>query len=88
MGRRLDTKLDKFVHITRRTNKGLVEFDFSVGDPTMYIELVLPIGQFEEFCHNNEVQMLTTQQMLDVENDKYKWQYGVVGELTNLKGDG
>jgi len=75
----LSTKLDKFVHITNQTPKGLIEFDFSVGNPTLYVELALPLKQFEEFCVQNQVKFLTKQQLIDVENDKYKWKYGVVG---------
>ncbi|PLY05202.1 MAG: phenol hydroxylase [Arcobacter sp.] len=75
----LETQEDKFIHITNQTNKGLVEFDFSVGDPTMYVELALPVKQFEEFCNKNSVKFLTKQQLIDVENDKYKWKYGVIG---------
>ena len=33
----LFNKLDKFVHITNQTSKDLIEFDFSVGNPTMYV---------------------------------------------------
>ncbi len=79
MGIKLETKLDKFVHITNQTKKGLIEFDFSIGVPTMYVELALPIRQFEEFCKSNGVKYLTKQQLIDVENDKCKWKYGVIG---------
>lgn len=75
----LKTQLDKYIHITNQTDKGLVEFDFSVGEPTLYVELALPIEQFEEFCKRNKVKFLTKQQLIDVENDKYKWKYGVLG---------
>ncbi len=75
----LQTKLDKFVHITNQTTNGLIEFDFSVGNPTLYVELALPVKQFEEFCRKNQVKFLTKQQLIDVENDKHKWKYGVVG---------
>lgn len=79
----LVTKLDKYVHITNQTSSGLIEFDFAVGDPTMYVELALPLKQFENFCRNNGVKYLTKQQEIDVENDRHKWKYGVVGTLTN-----
>jgi len=81
----LQTQLDKFIHITNQTNKGLIEFDFSVGDPTLYVELALPIKQFEEFCKKNSVKFLTKQQLIDVKNDKYKWKYGVVGTSRDIK---
>ena len=72
----------KYVHVTDIKTNGLVEFDFSIGDPCMYVELALPKKQFEQFCVNNKVKHLTAQQEIDVENDKHKWQYGVVGTQT------
>lgn len=81
----LQTKLDKYVHITNQTKSGLIEFDFSVGDPTMYVELALPFKQFEYFCKQNGVKYLTKQQEIDVENDRHKWKYGVVGTLRYIK---
>ncbi len=75
----LQTKLAKFVHITNQTTNGLIEFDFSVGNPTLYVELALPVKQFEEFCRKNQVKFLTKQQLIDLESDKHKWKYGVVG---------
>jgi len=72
----------KYVHVTEIKSSGLIEFDFSIGDPCMYVELALPKKQFEEFCKNNTVEHLSRQQEIDVENDKYKWKYGVVGTLT------
>lgn len=72
----------RFVHVTDVKPNGLVEFDFAIGDPCMYVELALPKKQFEEFCTKNKVKHLTRQQEIDVENDKYKWQYGVIGTLT------
>lgn len=72
----------KYVHITDIKASGLVEFDFSIGDPCMYVELALPKEQFDKFCMNNSVKHLSREQEIDVENDKYKWQYGTIGTLT------
>jgi len=72
----------KYVHITDEKANGLIEFDFAIGDPCMYVELALPKEQFEKFCINNTVEHLSREQIIDVENDKYKWQYGVIGTLT------
>ena len=71
----------KYVHITKKTDSVLIEFDFSIDDPTMYVELCLPLKQFIQFCENNHVLSLTQQQQVDVENDRYKWRYGQVGTL-------
>ncbi|WP_072682097.1 phenol hydroxylase subunit [Arcobacter sp. LA11] len=81
MSNELITDFDKYVHITNQTKAGLIEFDFSVGDPTMYLELALPVRQFENFCNKNGVKYLTKQQEIDVENDRHKWKYGEVGTL-------
>jgi len=84
LGTKLQTNLDRFVHITSQTQKGLIEFDFSIGDPTLYVELALPIKQFEEFCRSNGVKYLTKQQLIDVENDKLKWKHGVIGTSVDI----
>jgi phenol hydroxylase P0 protein len=81
----LPTKLDKYVHITNQKDNGLIEFDFSIGSPTLYVELALPITKFKNFCKSNGVKHLTKQQIIDVQNDKYKWKYGEVGTLTYTK---
>ena len=85
MGRKLNIDLEKYVHVTNETPCGIVEFDFAMGEPTMYVELALPKNQFKEFCKNNEVSYLTEKQLIDVENDKYKWKYGVLGSLKYKK---
>ncbi|MGB5792944.1 phenol hydroxylase subunit [Poseidonibacter sp.] len=72
----------KYVHITDVKKNGLVEFDFAVDDPCMYVELALPKKQFDEFCQKNKVTYLTREEEIAVENDKYKWRYGVIGTLT------
>ncbi|WP_321312221.1 phenol hydroxylase subunit [Halarcobacter sp.] len=80
----LNIEMEKFVHITNQNHNDLIEFDFSIGNPIMYVELALPIKQFEEFCKINKVKFLTKQQLIDVENDKYKWKYGVIGTSKEL----
>jgi len=85
MSTELMKDLNKYVHITDQKESGLIEFDFSIGDPTMYVELALPLKQFEDFCKNNGVKYLTKQQEIDVENDRHKWKYGEVGTLTYIK---
>ena len=68
-----------FVHITNVRADGFVEFDFSIGEPELYIELVLPWQAFEEFCSHNRVQHLTAEEVAAVEYDRLKWRYGKPG---------
>jgi len=43
----LGTRLDRFV-----------EFEFSINDATLVIELVMPFGAFAEFCKANDCTVL------------------------------
>ncbi|MBV1952464.1 MAG: phenol hydroxylase subunit [Cycloclasticus sp.] len=71
--------LENYVHITGLRLNEIIEFDFAIGDPLMYVELALPIGQFQGFCSKNNVIFLNTEQIKDVEYDRKKWRYGVPG---------
>lgn len=70
------TEQAHFVHITGFLRNEFVEFDYSVGTPTLYVELVLPFKQFRQFCIKHSVKELTTEQKHQVELDKLKWRYG------------
>jgi len=73
------TSLQRYVHVTGVLHDKFVEFDFSIGDPTLHVALVLPFGQFSEFCRNNRVEHLTSEQSAAVEFDKLKWRHGDPG---------
>lgn len=68
-----------WVRVTRVRENGLVEFDFSVGEPELYVELVLPLASFEKFCKHNQVERLTPEQAQAVDYDRAKWRYGRPG---------
>lgn len=65
----------RFVRIRKRA-RGFVEFDFAIGDPSIYIELILPEVAFEEFCKKNQAVHMTQQQAEAVDRDMQKWRYG------------
>ncbi len=69
----------KFVRITGIQQNRLIEFDFSVGEPELYIELVLPFQAFQDFCANNQVQHLNAEQAAAVDYDRLKWRSGSPG---------
>lgn len=62
----------RFVRVRERNN-GFVEFDFSIGDPQLYVELILGDEAFAEFCEANAVQMLDEQASAQVDADKATW---------------
>jgi phenol hydroxylase P0 protein len=67
--------LRKYVRV-RNTRSGFVEFDFAIGDPSLYVELVLPEGAFREFCERNAVVMMSDEEAAAVDEDMDKWRYG------------
>ncbi|WP_041065965.1 phenol hydroxylase subunit [Thiolapillus brandeum] len=69
----------RFVHITNVRPDGFIEFDFSIGEPEIYVELVLPWQAFEAFCAHNQVKHLTAEEAANVEYDRLKWRYGKPG---------
>jgi phenol/toluene 2-monooxygenase (NADH) P0/A0 len=48
----------KFVRLVERRPDGLVEFEFSIADPTLFVEMLLPESAYEEFCKTNQVMFL------------------------------
>ncbi len=71
--------LQRYVRITGIRNNTFVEFDFSLGDPTLYIELVLPFDKYKEFCEKNRVIKMTPEQEAMVDDDRLKWRFGEPG---------
>jgi phenol/toluene 2-monooxygenase (NADH) P0/A0 len=53
----LDTKR-RFVRLRGERRHGFVEFDFAIGEPEVFVELILDWKSFREFCVMNEVEML------------------------------
>ena len=48
----------KFVRVLSADRLGMVEFEFAVGDPDLFVELVMPPAAFNEFCAANQVTLL------------------------------
>ena len=66
----------RYVRVTSRDRPGLVEFNFSIDDPTLYLEMILPVLAFEDFCRSNQVTFLTDEQAEAVAKQQEKWRYG------------
>jgi phenol hydroxylase P0 protein len=48
-----------FVRLLRRRPDGFVEFVFSISDPELGVELILPSSAYAQFCAENQVRFLT-----------------------------
>lgn len=69
-------RLAKLVRVRSPENARFVEFDFAIGDPRLFVELILPKAAFELFCKNNKVQLMTVEQAKLVDGEFDKWRYG------------
>jgi len=49
----------RFVRLRGERANGFVEFDFAIGEPEVFIEMILDREAFNEFCATNQVEMLT-----------------------------
>lgn len=48
----------KYVRVTALRPNGFVEFDFAVGEPELYVELLMNQAAFQDFCQVNDVVLL------------------------------
>lgn len=60
----------------RERHGGFVEFDFSIGDPQLYVELILREEAFREFCDTNKVELLSDAEAAGLDADKRTWREG------------
>lgn len=74
--------LRHFVHITNQKRKGFVEFNFSINDPSLYLEMILPDKAFKEFCKINDVSFLSTAEIKAVEQQQKIWRNEDVSDIS------
>jgi phenol hydroxylase P0 protein len=48
----------KYVRVTGCRAKDFIEFDFAIGSPDLFVELILPEAAFSDFCRQNDVVLL------------------------------
>jgi phenol hydroxylase P0 protein len=69
-------RLTKYIRVRSEPGSRFVEFDFAIGDPSLFVELVMPKGAFDEFCAANDVVHMTEDQIREVDSEMEKWRYG------------
>jgi len=40
----------RFVRVVQSRPDGMVEFEFAVGEPRLFVEMIMPREQFDDFC--------------------------------------
>lgn len=48
----------KFVRVIEARQGDLIEFEFAIGEPELFVELIMPAHAFVEFCEANRVTVL------------------------------
>jgi phenol hydroxylase P0 protein len=69
-------RLPRYVRVRSAQEAVFVEFDFAIGSPDLYVELVMPRQAFEQFCVTNHVQHMDAQMSDAIDADMQKWRYG------------
>lgn len=69
----------RYVRILNRRSDGFVEFVFSIDDPDLGVELILPQAAFAQFCATNQVRMMTPAEAAECDAQATKWRFGQIG---------
>ena len=82
------TPLERFVRVTGVRAGRWVEFEFSVNDAHLMVELILPFSAFEEFCAAQEAVRLPPEVGVADEMEKLAWRARQPGLLRRLRPAG
>lgn len=69
----------RYVRVRQRRDDGFVEFDFSIGDPGLSVELVMASPDYESFCATHRVVHLSRDEADALDLEQMKWRYGQPG---------
>lgn len=69
-------QMPRYVRVRSGPDDTFVEFDFAIGFPDLFVELVLPRKAFDQFCEVNQVRHMDTQMCEALDADARKWRYG------------
>lgn len=80
--------LKKFVRVTGVRSGRYVEFEFSVNDADLTVELILPFAAFEEFCTLQDATRLPPAGEAATELEKLAWRHRQPGLLRRISSAG
>lgn len=46
----------RYIRVTRKHENGFIEFDFAIGDPDVFVELILDTEAFQDFCSGQQAE--------------------------------
>jgi phenol hydroxylase P0 protein len=72
---------NRFVRVTSR-DSGWVQFEFSIGDPDLCVELTMRPAQYEAFLRQQHAIVLPNASPGQLEHERRHWHDSVPGEPT------
>ena len=66
----------RYVRLKARRDDGFVEFEFSIGDPRICVELVMRERDYRAFCSAHGVVQLSAVEGAALDAEELKWRYG------------
>src|SRR5574337_871816 len=84
-GARIDASMKKFVRIIGARLGRYVEFEFSVNDDDLRVELILPFGAFDEFCELQNAVVLPPEPSVAESLEQQAWRSRQPGLLRRVK---
>jgi len=70
-----------FVKVTGTRLGKFIEFEFSINDEDLTIELILPVAAFSEFCSAQNATMLPSDPSAGADAERAAWRAGQPGLL-------
>ncbi len=72
-------EMPRYIRVRSGQDDRFVEFDFAIGHPELFVELVLPRNAFEIFCRHNNVIHMDSDMIREIDADMIKWRFGEKG---------
>ncbi|MEQ9545684.1 MAG: phenol hydroxylase subunit [Marinobacter sp.] len=72
-------EMPRYIRVRSGPEDRFVEFDFAIGYPELFVELVLPRHAFEIFCRHNKVIHMDSDMIREIDADMIKWRFGEKG---------
>ena len=63
----------RFVRVRGERANGFIEFEFAIGSPEVFLEMILGPEAFAEFCADNHVEMLDADEGQGSEPSDWDW---------------
>jgi phenol hydroxylase P0 protein len=62
-----------FVRVVQVRDDGFVELEFGVGEPGLFVEMILPQAAFDDFCAANKATLLGPQAPEPAPRNDWEW---------------